>query len=157
MFRKSKNVLKFITPANSFDARWREGLPTGNGTVGVNVLGSASREVIVINHADLWWQGNTGVLPDVSDKIKNINKNLEVSSYREAETVLTNASKDLSSERADVSNSAEASTLSLTDSLLTPVLQPVKSSAVTIITEIIIGKIRFIIFKISLFIVQNPI
>lgn len=91
MFRKSKNVLKFITPANSFDARWREGLPTGNGTVGVNVLGSASREVIVINHADLWWQGNTGVLPDVSDKIKNINKNLEVSSYREAETVLTNA------------------------------------------------------------------
>ncbi|MBR1984460.1 MAG: glycoside hydrolase N-terminal domain-containing protein, partial [Clostridia bacterium] len=89
--KKSKNTLKFITPATGFNAKWREGLPTGNGTIGVNVLGSASREVIIVNHTDLWWQGNTGVLPDVSDKVKNIVKNLDVSSYREAETVLTNA------------------------------------------------------------------
>lgn len=91
MFKKSKNVLKFVSPASGFDARWREGLPTGNGTVGVNVLGSVSREVVIVNHTDLWWQGKTGVLPDVSDKVKNIKKNLDMLSFKEAETVLTNA------------------------------------------------------------------
>lgn len=89
--KKSKNSLKFLTPASSFNAKWREGLLTGNGTVGVNVLGSVGREVIIVNHTDLWWQGNTGVLPDVSDKIKKIGKSLETLSYKEAETTLTNA------------------------------------------------------------------
>jgi len=88
--KKSKNILKFVTPASSTGASWREGLLTGNGTIGVNVLGGVGREVIVVNHTDLWWQGNTGVLPDVSDKVKNITKNLNMLSYREAETVLTN-------------------------------------------------------------------
>ena len=91
MFKKSKNVLKFITPAGGIENKWREGLFTGNGTIGVNVLGSVSREVVVVNHTDLWWQGNTGVLPDVSDKTKNIKKNLDALSFRDAETVLTNA------------------------------------------------------------------
>lgn len=89
--KKSKNVLKFVTPAGGFDARWREGLVTGNGSMGVNVLGSAGREVIIVNHADLFWQGKAGVLPDVSDKVKNIVKNLDTLSYKDAETVLTNA------------------------------------------------------------------
>lgn len=89
--KRSKSILKFITPANGFDSLWREALPTGNGKVGLSVLGGAGRDVVVVNHADLWWQGNTGVLPDVSDKAKNIVKNLEASNYREAESVLTNA------------------------------------------------------------------
>lgn len=89
--KKAKNILKFLTPAGGFDAQWREGLPTGNGTIGLNILGGVGREVIIVNHTDLWWQGNTGVLPDVSDKVKKISKSLETLSYREAETTLTNA------------------------------------------------------------------
>ncbi len=89
--KKAKNVLKFLTPAGGFGAQWREGLPTGNGTIGLNILGGVGREVIIVNHTDLWWQGNTGVLPDVSDKVKKISKSLETLSYREAETILTNA------------------------------------------------------------------
>ncbi|MBQ9793109.1 MAG: glycoside hydrolase N-terminal domain-containing protein [Clostridia bacterium] len=91
MFKKSKNVLKFVTPASGISSKWREGLFTGNGTIGVNVLGSSSKEVVIVNHTDLWWQGNTGVLPDVSDKAKNIKKNLDALSFRDAESVLTNA------------------------------------------------------------------
>ncbi len=89
--RKAKNVLKFISPAEMFGCQWREGLPTGNGKVGLNVLGGAGREVVVVNHASLWWQGKTGVLPDVSEKAKLIAKNLKENKYREAETVLTDA------------------------------------------------------------------
>ncbi|MBQ3048226.1 MAG: glycoside hydrolase N-terminal domain-containing protein [Clostridia bacterium] len=89
--KNAKNILKFVTPAEGFDGIWRQGLPTGNGKVGLMVYGGSGREVVVVNHTDLWWQGKTGVLPDVSDKVKNIAKNLASSNYREAETVLTNA------------------------------------------------------------------
>ena len=46
--KKSKTVLKFVTPAGNTFARWREGLPTGNGVVGVNVLGGVGRETIIV-------------------------------------------------------------------------------------------------------------
>ena len=49
------------------------------------------REIIIVNHTDLWWQGKTSVLPDVSDKVKNIAKYLDTLNYREAESVLTNS------------------------------------------------------------------
>lgn len=91
MGKNNKNILKFVTPANASFSTWREGLPTGNGTIGLNVLGGVGRETIIVNHTDLWWQGKTSVLPDVSDKVKNIAKNLDTLSYKEAETVLTNA------------------------------------------------------------------
>lgn len=89
--KNAKNVLKFITPAEGFDGIWRQGLPTGNGKIGLMVYGGSGRETVVVNHTDLWWQGKTGVLPDVSDKVKNIAKSLANSNYREAETILTNA------------------------------------------------------------------
>ena len=91
MGKNSKNILKFVTPASATFSTWRDGLPTGNGTIGLNVLGGVGRETIIVNHTDLWWQGKTSVLPDVSDKVKNIAKSLDTLSYREAETVLTNA------------------------------------------------------------------
>lgn len=89
--KSAKNVLRFVTPAEGFDGIWRQGLPTGNGKVGLMVYGGSGREIVIVNHADLWWQGKTGVLPDVSDKVKNIAKSLNASNYREAESVLTNA------------------------------------------------------------------
>ena len=83
---KNNNVLKFRRPASLWGAMWREGLPTGNGTVGCSVYGGAGYDTIVINHNDLWWQGHTGVLPDVSDKIKTTKTALNNGHFEEAES-----------------------------------------------------------------------
>lgn len=85
-----KNILKFVTPSTN---AWKDGLVTGNGEVGLNVYGGPGREVVLVNNAKLCWKGYTGVLPDVSDKVKNIVKSLNESKYREAENTLTNALK----------------------------------------------------------------
>jgi len=85
--KNNKYVLKFMTAGKSP----RSALPTGNGNVGLLVFGGAKRERIVVNDKDLVWGGHTGVLPDVSDKVKMISKKMISSNYREAETVLTDA------------------------------------------------------------------
>jgi len=88
---KKNNTLKFKKPASLWGAMWREGLPTGNGIIGASVLGGAGFESILINHNDLWWQGHTGVLPDISDKIKTVKTNINNGNYAEAEKVLPKA------------------------------------------------------------------
>ncbi len=88
---KKNNVLIFKRPASLWGAMWREGLPTGNGVIGASVLGGAGFESILINHADLWWQGHTGVLPDISDKIKTVKTNINNGNYADAEKVLPKA------------------------------------------------------------------
>ncbi len=88
---KKNNTLKFKKPASLWGAMWREGLPTGNGRIGASVLGGAGFENIIINHNDLWWQGHTGVLPDVSDKIKTVKTNINNGNYAEAEKILPKA------------------------------------------------------------------
>ena len=88
---KNNNVLKFKRPASMWGAMWREGLPTGNGNIGCSVYGGAGHDTIVLNHNDLWWQGHTGVLPDVSDKIKTTQKALDNGNFLEAEKTLSKA------------------------------------------------------------------
>lgn len=88
---KKNNILKFKRPASLWGAMWKEGLPTGNGIVGASVLGGAGFETILINHNDLWWQGHTGVLPDISDKIKTVKTNINNGNYAEAEKILPKA------------------------------------------------------------------
>ena len=88
---KKNNILKFKRPASLWGAMWREGLPSGNGLIGASVLGGAGFETILINHNDLWWQGHTGVLPDISDKIKTVKTNINNGNYAEAEKVLPKA------------------------------------------------------------------
>ena len=91
LFNKvNRNVLKFITPSKE---AWKDGLITGNGEVGLNVYGGPGREVMLVNNAGLFWKGYTGVLPDVSDKVKTLIKNLSESKYRDAENTLSNALK----------------------------------------------------------------
>ena len=85
-----RNNLKFATPAGK---TWKDGLVTGNGEVGLNVFGGPGKEIVLVNSSKLFWKGYTGVLPDVSDKVKNISKNLNEGKYKEAEEVLTNALK----------------------------------------------------------------
>lgn len=91
ILKKSQKVLKFRTPATLWGAMWREGLPTGNGTIGASVLGGAGFDTITINHNDLWWHGKTGVLPDVSDKLRGTKTALQNENYVDAQNVLLNA------------------------------------------------------------------
>ena len=91
LFKKSNNILKFRRPASLWGAMWREGLPTGNGNIGCSVYGGAGYDTIIINHNDLWWQGHTGVLPDVSDKIKTTKTALNNGNFAEAEKTLSKA------------------------------------------------------------------
>ncbi|MDR0850313.1 MAG: glycoside hydrolase N-terminal domain-containing protein [Christensenellaceae bacterium] len=88
---KNSNILKFRKPAGLWGALWREGLVTGSGTVGAVVLGGAGREKITLNHSDLFVGGYTGVLPDVSDKVKALKNAIEGANYSGAEKMLTEA------------------------------------------------------------------
>ncbi len=88
---KKNNILKFKRPASEWNAMWKEALPTGNGLIGASVLGGAGFDSILINHHDLWWQGHTGVLPDISDKIKTVKTAINNGNYAEAEKILPKA------------------------------------------------------------------
>lgn len=89
--RKPKNALKFSRPASWWGSTWREGLPTGNGTIGASVLGGACDDTIMINHSDLWWQGHVGVLQDVSDKLKDVRKKIGDGNPKSADDIMSNA------------------------------------------------------------------
>lgn len=91
ILKKSQKVLKFRTPATLWGAMWREGLPTGNGIMGASVLGGAGFDTVTINHNDLWWHGKTGVLPDVSDKLRTTKLAVQNEKYVDAQNVLVNA------------------------------------------------------------------
>lgn len=88
---KKNNTLKFRRPASLWGSMWKEALPTGNGLIGASVLGGAGFDSILINHHDLWWQGHTGVLPDISDKIKSVKTAINNGNYADAEKVLPKA------------------------------------------------------------------
>ena len=70
---KVKNVLKFINPADTFHP-WDTALPLGNGFVGALVQGGARYERIMFSSIESLWKGEVGVLPDVSDKLKEVRK-----------------------------------------------------------------------------------
>lgn len=89
--RKPKTALKFNKPSAWWGSLWREGIPTGNGIIGASVFGGAGSETVMLNHADLWWQGYTGVLQDVADKLKDVRKALDENEYYKAADILPNA------------------------------------------------------------------
>lgn len=74
---KNKFVLKFGKPTNSLSP-WEGALPLGNGRVGALVQGGVRYERIMITDAKAIWKGNVGVLPDVSDKMKEVRRNVEI-------------------------------------------------------------------------------
>lgn len=87
--RKPKNALKFSRPASWWGSTWREALPTGNGVIGASVYGGAGKDVILLNHGDLWWQGHVGVLQDVSDRLKDVRKFIDAESPEQAQDILS--------------------------------------------------------------------
>ena len=72
---KNSNVLKFISPATSISP-WEESLPLGNGKVGALIQGGVQQERIMFTDSRAVWQGTVGVLPDITDKLKDIRANM---------------------------------------------------------------------------------
>jgi len=67
-----KNKLILKTPASWWGARWREALPSGNGTIGAAVYGAVHAETVLLTHEDLWHGVKTPELPDVSAKLPEV-------------------------------------------------------------------------------------
>ncbi len=88
---KPRTTLKFDRPSSWWGALWREGLPIGNGLSGASVYGGAAEETAMLTSALSVWQGNIGVLPDISDKLKEVRKLLDEGKYSQAEKVYTDA------------------------------------------------------------------
>lgn len=86
--KKLKNGLQSFLPASWWGETWREGYFSGNGHVGINVFGGALNEKILINSAELKWQGKISVMPDVGSKIKEIRKLVEEGNLQEAQNFL---------------------------------------------------------------------
>jgi alpha-L-fucosidase 2 len=61
-----KNRLVMRQPASWWGARWRDAVPSGNGTIGAAVYGAVHDETVLLTHEDLWHGIETPELPDVS-------------------------------------------------------------------------------------------
>ncbi|MCM3785743.1 glycoside hydrolase family 95 protein [Neobacillus mesonae] len=87
---------KLVTryPSSWWKSKWREALPSGNGTIGASVYGGVQDETILINHLGLWHGGQTGMLPDVSHTLKDTRRLMNQGDYLQASWVLTRALKD---------------------------------------------------------------
>ena len=70
---RNKMLLKFNKPANALSP-WESSLPFGNGRVGALVQGGVRYEKMMISNINSVWLGQVGVLPDVSDKMKEVRK-----------------------------------------------------------------------------------
>lgn len=88
----NKLVLKY--PASWWKNKWREGLPSGNGSIGASVFGAVKEETILITHEDLWHWGQKDEVPDVSHTLAETRKLMDEEQYLEASWNLTNALKE---------------------------------------------------------------
>lgn len=64
---------------------------SGNGKVGASVLGGAGEESIMFTHADLWWQGKVGVLPEVCGNLDKVRETLNEGRAKDAAAILPDA------------------------------------------------------------------
>ena len=86
-----KNKLQLRYPSTWWGARWREALPSGNGTIGAGVYGAVHDETVLLTHEDLWHRAVTPSLPDVSACLPEIRTLLDEKSMREANQLMSDA------------------------------------------------------------------
>ena len=72
----AKMVLKYSRPAN-VSCAWEGSLPIGNGRVGALIQGGVRYEKIMLTDSRSSWLGSVGVLPDISDKMKEVRRLVE--------------------------------------------------------------------------------
>lgn len=89
-----KNILKLSYPASWWRSEWREALPAGNGNIGAAVYGGVHTEIILLTHAELWWQSRTPELPDSSDKLPEVRQLLMKGQPKAADRILSNTLKE---------------------------------------------------------------
>ncbi len=89
--KKLKNGIQSRLSASWWSETWREGFFSGNGKTGINVFGGALNEKILINSADLNWQGKVSVLPDLGTKIREVKKLVDENNLEDAQNVFTKA------------------------------------------------------------------
>ncbi|MDR0975372.1 MAG: glycoside hydrolase family 95 protein [Christensenellaceae bacterium] len=75
-------------PASFSGSLWNEASLTGNGKIGAMIRGGIAEDGIILNHIDLRHGGHTGVLQDVSDKLKEVRKLYADNKILEAGTLL---------------------------------------------------------------------
>jgi alpha-L-fucosidase 2 len=86
-----KNVLEMKYPSSWWGAKWREALPSGNGTIGAAVYGAVHDETVLLTHEDLWHGVATPELPDVSGLLPEVRKLLDEGEARTANRLLADA------------------------------------------------------------------
>jgi alpha-L-fucosidase 2 len=89
-----KNRLTMNFPAGWQGDRWKEALPSGNGTMGAAVYGAVHDETVLLTHDDLWHEVVTAELPDVSHKLPEIRAHLAKGEAYAADPILSDALKD---------------------------------------------------------------
>ncbi|MGJ8638528.1 MAG: glycosyl hydrolase family 95 catalytic domain-containing protein [Opitutaceae bacterium] len=86
---QNKLILKY--PAAWHADKWREALPSGNGTIGAAVYGAVHNETVLITHDDLWHEVATPELPDVSEHLPKVRELLAEGKAFDADPVLSEA------------------------------------------------------------------
>ena len=89
-----KHMLQMKYPSSWWGAKWREALPSGNGTIGAAVYGGVHDETILLTHEDLWHRSRTQELPDVSGRLPEVRKLLSEGRAAEADGILEGELKD---------------------------------------------------------------
>ncbi|UQZ85079.1 hypothetical protein SK3146_04362 [Paenibacillus konkukensis] len=92
--KSGANRLVMKYPASWWKNMWREGMPSGNGKIGVSVYGGVKEETVMITHEDLWHWGQKDPVPDVSHTLAETRRLMDEEKYLEASWNLTNALKD---------------------------------------------------------------
>lgn len=76
------------SPASWWNNKWREALPSGNGTIGAAVYGGVREETVLLNHTNLWRGGKPMPLPDVSSALPAARKLMTEGQYAAANRLL---------------------------------------------------------------------
>lgn len=88
------NTLFMRYPSTWWHDLWREGLVSGNGTIGANVYGGVKDETVMLTHHRLWHNGQAEELPDVSEAFKSQRRLMDQERFQEASWEVVNALKD---------------------------------------------------------------
>ncbi len=83
-----RNIVKLKYPSSWWGAKWRDALPSGNGTLGAAVYGAVHDETVLLTHEDLWHGATTPDLPDVSGLLPKIRELQQKGRVREASDLM---------------------------------------------------------------------
>ena len=82
------------TPASCYGKWYRDGLPCGNGKIGLLIHGGIEEETILINHSQLWHWGKNSPIPDVSETLEQTRRLIDQGDYRAANPISSKALLD---------------------------------------------------------------